>query len=358
MSVLLFRKVVLIVLDRGPRAIDSLVSLMKHSKPMDRVLFGQRYLLDAKGRQRPFPILDDHVEPVEGIGGSIRGVSGQVESPDNFLGVGVTLSMASPGRLMVSSLVLHVVGGRALRLNVSFARRFSFQDVGAYTETYVHGAGAPNVASAKHASVNSSSFDLVPPEFGNLRARSRTHTADASPTSPWSESFLVVQLVTMMKVMLKGGRGHVAASERGKFSSTATSRLTAVVFRWRGLLRDVNGACNASNWMHGEDSRPAARPPGQDKYQCLRADVQQRVFLAAVRWVDADNAVDEHEALAKLLKERTGYVPGVSNAGSCEYSRVSLPDSVVDAPPLIEILPAEARFFLRSFSHGCCCRRR
>ena len=34
-------------------------------------------------------------------------------------------------------------------------------------------------------------------------------------------------------------------------------------------------------WTRGED-------------QCLRADVQQRVILAAMRWVDADSAVDEH----------------------------------------------------------------
>ena len=43
-----------------------------------------------------------------------------------------------------------------------------------------------------------------------------------------------------------------------------------------------------------------------------------------------NSAVDEHEALAKLPKERTGHAPGVSsNVGSYEYSRVSLPDSVV-----------------------------
>ena len=35
--------------------------------------------------------------------------------------------------------------------------------------------------------------------------------------------------------------------------------------------------------------------------------------------------------------------------GSYEYSRVSLADSVVDAPPLIEMLPAEARIFLEEF---------
>ena len=96
----------------------------------------------------------------------------------------------------------------------------------------------------------------------------------------------------------------------------------------------------------------------EDKNRCLRADVQQRVILEATRWVDADSAVDEREALATLLKGCTGYALGVSsNVGSYEYSRVSLPDSVVDAPPMVEMLPAEARFFSRRFSHGCCCRR-
>ena len=69
----------------------------------------------------------------------------------------------------------------------------------------------------------------------------------------------------------------------------------------------------------------------EDKNLHLRAYVQQRVILAATRWVDADSEVDGHEPLAKLLKGRAGYAPGVSsNVGSFEYSRVSLPDSVVD----------------------------
>ena len=52
--------------------------------------------------------------------------------------------------------------------------------------------------------------------------------------------------------------------------------------------------------------------------------------------------------MAKLLKGRTGYAPGVSsNVGSYEYSRFSLPDSVVDAPPLIDLLPADAKTFLQ-----------
>ena len=79
----------------------------------------------------------------------------------------------------------------------------------------------------------------------------------------------------------------------------------------------------------------------EDKNECIRADVQQRVILEVMRWVDADNAVDEHEALAKLLKGRTGHAPDVSsNVGSSEYPRVRLPGSVVDAPPLVEMLLA------------------
>ena len=122
----------------------------------------------------------------------------------------------------------------------------------------------------------------------------------------------------------------------------------------RRLLREVNGACCASNWMHGEENGPATRPPSvvvrEDKNQCLRGDVRQRVILTALRWIDADSAVDENETFAKLLKGRTGYAPDVSsNIGSNENSRVSLPDSVVDAPPLIEMLPAEAQFFVEEF---------
>ena len=55
----------------------------------------------------------------------------------------------------------------------------------------------------------------------------------------------------------------------------------------RRLLRDVIEACRAVNWMHGEETRPQALPPSlvasEDKNQCLRADLQQRVILAALR---------------------------------------------------------------------------
>ena len=45
----------------------------------------------------------------------------------------------------------------------------------------MHSADVPIVASAKHASVDRSSFELVAPEFGNVQAGSKTHVADASP---------------------------------------------------------------------------------------------------------------------------------------------------------------------------------
>ena len=62
--------------------------------------------------------------------------------------------------------------------------------------------------------------------------------------------------------------------------------------------------------------------------------------------VVADSAVNENETLAKLLKGRRGDAPGVSsNASFHEYLWVSLPGSVVDAPPLIEMLPAKVRVF-------------
>ena len=80
-----------------------------------------------KGRQRPCPILGDHVESLRG--GSIRGESGQLGSSDNadtLCVLGDPLDGAS-GRIMVPSQFLHVVGGRGLSRNVSFARCFHFK---------------------------------------------------------------------------------------------------------------------------------------------------------------------------------------------------------------------------------------
>ena len=104
------------------------------------------------------------------------------------------------GRIMVSSLVSHVVVGRGLCRNVAFARCFPFQGADDCT---------PQVASADHTSDDISSLDLLFSEFGNVQVGSETHVADASPglgsqvTSCWSESFLVVQMVLDTKMMTK-----------------------------------------------------------------------------------------------------------------------------------------------------------
>ena len=60
--------------DRFPHVLDEEFSLFE----------SRGVCLDAKGRQRPFPILDDHVEAVEDIeDGSTRSESGQLESLAN-----------------------------------------------------------------------------------------------------------------------------------------------------------------------------------------------------------------------------------------------------------------------------------
>ena len=96
--------------------------------------------------------------------GRYRGESGQVESPDNadILWVLGDFIDGVYGSIMLSFLVLHVVGGRGLRDVCTWAR-------------------APKVVSVKHVVVDSSSSDFVLPEFGNLRAGSKTHMVDAGP---------------------------------------------------------------------------------------------------------------------------------------------------------------------------------
>ena len=214
---------------------------------------------------------------------------------------------------LTSSLVPHGVIGRRVSRNVASARCSPFQYVGDCIETCVHGADASQVAIANHASDDGSSFDLLSSELGNVQAESMTHVADASKvlsqvTSCWSESFLVVPMVTVTKMMTKAGEarglvrrndvfsgeGRPPAREKGISRHRNEGIFPLPPFRellvWssrgltggqrRRLLRDVHGACNAFNWTHGEDSRTVARPPSlvarEDKHQNLRADVLQR----------------------------------------------------------------------------------
>ena len=224
-----------------------------------------RYLLDAKGRQRTCPILDAHVEPAEDIvDGSMRSESGRLGSPDSA----DTLCVSSDpldgvfGRIMEASSILHVVGGRGLSRNVIFRASFPISRswrtcMGPMPQTWP---------------VRSMSLSTVPlptscPQNSETHKRNqRRMLLTLAPvwrshvTSCWSESFLVVQMVTVTKMMTErrkageapglarrndvssgGGRpparptwkkGHLAASERGSFSSTTSSRPTGVVFQW------------------------------------------------------------------------------------------------------------------------------
>ena len=79
-------------------------------------------------------------------------------------------------------------------------------------------------------------------------------------------------------------KGRLATSKRGDFFFAVSARTSCVLFWWfdrgqrRRLLRDVNEACRALNWMHDEETRPPALPPSlvasENKNQCYRADVQ------------------------------------------------------------------------------------
>ena len=121
----------------------------------------------------------------------------------------------------------------------------------------------------------------------------------------------------------------------------------------RRLLRGVNGACDALNWMQGEGSRSVAHPhslvPPRTRLNVFVLTCSSVSSWRLCVWVDADSAVVEHEALAKLVKD--AQAPGVSsNVGYHEYPGVSLPHSVGDAPPLIETLCLRRQDFSRGVS--------
>ena len=117
--------VVLIGLDRWPRAVFMMENFFIEVDGSRCVWV--RYLLDAKGHQRPFPILDDHVEPSR---------------------------ISQVGRCEASRTHHGVLSGVACRCwpRSQSERAFRrWQDVDDCTETCVHGADAPQVASANHA---------------------------------------------------------------------------------------------------------------------------------------------------------------------------------------------------------------
>ena len=155
------------------------------------------------GRQRPFPILDDHVEHVEEtLDMAIRGESGHLEYPDNADALCV---LSDPldgvfGRVTVPlwfcmSLVAEVSAVTCLSRNVFHSKMLA----SALRRVC---ADVPTVASAKHAFDDHSSFDLVALEFGNIQSGSKKHVADAGA------GLGVTGEVALVEVFLGGAVGR------------------------------------------------------------------------------------------------------------------------------------------------------
>ncbi|CAK0838915.1 unnamed protein product [Prorocentrum cordatum] len=196
------------------------------------------------------------------------------------------------------------------------------------TEACAHGADHANWAAAKHLAGTTNPLDLVPEalrsyagrlskeehELGALRARAKTPAA-------------ALEVAGLGAVPMQAVAVAAAEAEAGGVEAPAR--------RAHGVLGD----------------RAPASLTSHMKMDAISADVQQRVFSAARRWIDVDSAVSEEGALARLLKGKAGYAPlGSTSMGSYEYSRVSLPDSVVDAPPLAAMPPAQAQQYLEEFA--------
>ena len=196
--------------------------------------------------------------------------------------------------------------------------------------------------SAQHGcvGVRGTSLDLVPremrscasrlsreeTELENLRARAKTHSSWRAQRLPqfWSEVFLVVQLANVTRVReleRRAGEAEGPARRNDATSGEGSRRQhrSEGIFPLSNLqelpawssggltLGQRRRLLRALNWMHGEENRPTALPPslvaseGQESMSsCRRAAVCHP--SSAMSWVEADSAIDEHEALAKLLQ--------------------------------------------------------
>ncbi|CAK0841912.1 unnamed protein product, partial [Prorocentrum cordatum] len=237
-----------------------------------------------------------------------------------------------------------------------------------YVEAYAKGADKPNWSAAKHFSATTSALDLVPEdmrmyaarqakeeaELESLRARARQPGAAAHAGADTTAA------ATLAGAPPSQVDGDAAGGPRRACAFLPLPPLRAAGLppevtggRRRLLLRDIEAAIDALNWMHGSAYRPIPHrisSATERKILGLQADVRQRVVEAAARWSDVDSAVSGRGALARLLKGRSGYTPSLScSVGSYEYSKVSLPGDLYNAPSLISMLPSEARIQLEDF---------
>ncbi|CAK0828217.1 unnamed protein product [Prorocentrum cordatum] len=106
--------------------------------------------------------------------------------------------------------------------------------------------------------------------------------------------------------------------------------------RRRRLLRDIEAAIDALNWMRGSACRPIPRrisAATERSNLVLQVDVRQRAVQAAARWSDVNSAGSERGFLARHLQGRSGHAPSPPcSVGSYEYSKASLPGDLRDAP--------------------------
>ncbi|CAK0800111.1 unnamed protein product, partial [Prorocentrum cordatum] len=232
-----------------------------------------------------------------------------------------------------------------------------------HTEACAHGADHANWAAAKHLAGTT-----MPRAVAALRLPRWTLAACRSEAAMEVAGLETVPMQAAAVAATEAEAGGVEAPARRSkgtrglrgASFLPLTRLSELPPEWceglsaaqrRRWLRDGSAACESLNYLHGgihRGDRAPASLTSQMKTDAISADVQQRVFSAARRWIDVDSAVSEEEALARLLKGKAGYAPlGSTSMGSYEYSRVSLPDSVVDAPPLATMLPAQAKQYLK-----------
>ena len=121
------------------------------------------------------------------------------------------------------------------------------------------------------------------------------------------------------------------------------------------VRRHAEEALRSLNWLHGEGHRRCRRAEPNlatvERVKKLHDETLQMVVGAAQLWSDIDCALTPGESFNELLGSQGGYDanPGSANLAPYEYSRVSMPDDVHDAPYVEDILPAEASYFLKGY---------
>eukprot|EP00959_Pyramimonas_sp_CCMP1952_P232308 4854804-Pyramimonas_sp.AAC.2 len=127
------------------------------------------------------------------------------------------------------------------------------------------------------------------------------------------------------------GRGRQASGLRGHL---------------RRLNADVNATVNALNWMAGDRHRPEYGPPRTSEQASVHARVRDRISSLLTSGVAIPS---RRAAFLELLHGRAVYdaEPGGHNLASfSNVSSVSLPDSLVGAPSVQEVVGPEASQFL------------